>query len=250
MKWEYHRLFSEMVCGGYYEEIDRIIDSGSFRRKRRKSLEEAVRRYAIGITRGAPANVEIPPMGSHDDVKMNFCAYMNIGRRVYDSYGDRGLCQLILHIVLDKVNSSFRGAVMASVWRNDTLMDKTDICSRTYHSLLSEISVLTLIRYWEEIEGDPIHSIDYILNSLTSHNPYPPSKKTLRKKRNHLERLISEAVAEKDKCMDIELLRLSKRIYRNIINRISESDTWEQICCAAAKHSRDSSLPEKLGCKE
>jgi hypothetical protein len=250
MRWKYHREFSEVICGGYHKGVDAIVDSGVVKRRRRKSVEEAAKRYLRGITEGASANVEIPPVGSHDDVKMNFCAFMNTAREVYEKYGEEGLCQLILHIILDKANSAFRGAVVAVAWRDPSLLNKDEICSRTYNYLLSDISILTIIRYWDEISRDPTNSVENILNSLVSLSHYKPSKPTIRKKKSLLERLISDVLARKSECLDEEILELSRKTYQNIIREISKPQIWEQICCTAAKHSRDPDLPRIIGCSQ
>ncbi|MEB2837252.1 MAG: hypothetical protein GSR80_000839 [Desulfurococcales archaeon] len=251
MKWVYHRKFTELICGEYHQDIDKVIDSGRVRRKRRKTIDEMAERFLRGIMQGAAANVEIPPEGAHDDVKMNLCALMKRAEEFYGKYGESGLCQLVLHILLDKANSAVRGAVTASLSSGSLSPGFEDVCARALDYLKMNVSTLTLVEYWDDIvrSSEPAGiPASRLLKRMQSRVHHIPSKESLRSKKNNLEAIILNA--RKSGCLDkyrdsriVSLLANAKNHVDFELERL-----WGEVCCAALKHYRDPSMAEKLGC--
>ena len=225
MKWADHCRFEELICGACLLDVDRLIDSGW--RPVKPKLNPA-ERYARGLIYGAAINVDVPTVGSHDDVKLNFTAFLSVARRVYEAYGDRGLCVLALHIYLDKASSIINGVLRMLYDKYGGLPSRDEFLDKVYRHLGCEVSCLLVARFWDVIRRARTSQevIDYVLKR----HGVTLARETRRRKRAMLEAILSTITSLED---DEELIHRVGRVAENVYQNLKPH--LRDIVCAATR---------------
>ncbi len=212
-----HARWTQAICGASLGWVDELVDSGSLPRKKEKSVEEIVERYAKGIMYGGWVNVEIE-RGVHDSSRLDCAEFMQLAERVYSETSETGLCNLILHHYLDKIPKILRGLSFKIRWYG---VSRTNVIDAIRLLLELEASVLFIIRHWDRITRSsfPEVEIDHIIHETAKHIPFGGlTRETRRRKKNVVLRVL---VSCKDVDFRGELLQALKHMEKRVREKIS-----------------------------
>ncbi len=212
-----HARWAQAICGVSLGWVDELVDSGPLPRRKEKSVEEIVERYAKGVMYGGWVNVEIE-RGVHDSSRLDCAEFMQLAERVYSEIGETGLCNLILHHYLDKIPKILRGLSFKIRWRD---VSRTNVLEAIRLLLELETSVLFIIRHWDRImeSSSPEIEIDSIIYEIAKHIPFGGlTRETRRRKKNVALRVL---VSCKDADAHDELLQMLKYMEKRVREKIS-----------------------------
>ena len=199
-----------------------------------RSAEERIQRYIRGIELGGAANVETAKLGMHDDIKTNVCALIELAKKVYEEYGDAGLCVIALHVLLDKTPSVIRGVTIAQrIPINMGSMSEEEFLDLVYRHLGAEISSFTVLKYWDKIKE---YSTLAIIYDIIEKVGIRIGRNTRRNKRKLFEAIFMNTNPDcvlSNKKLIIKIISIYDNVYRGL------KDYWKDICCTAKKNIRD-----------
>lgn len=243
MKHVDHCRFSKLICRECIEEVDKLIDSGPFSKRPRRpmSAEERIQRYRRGLELGGAVNVDISQQGMHDDIKTNVCALIELAKKIYGKYGDKGLCVIALHVLLDKVSSVMRGVVIAQrpVIVTESLTEGAFL-DLVYKHLGAEISSFTVLKYWDSLREETALGVVY---SIMKESGAFIRRSTQRNKRKLIEAIYMNADPQ---CVEANKDLVEKLIiaYNNAYRGLREY--WKDVCCTAKTSIRDPFIKQAL----
>lgn len=94
-----HRLVGLRVCGFYSESIDRLVDKPTLTAR-------------ATLRCGASPFSYVRAESGHDLSRYCCAALFELSEEILRTYGEKGLCYLILHHYLDKLSSVVRGSIL------------------------------------------------------------------------------------------------------------------------------------------
>jgi len=178
----------------------------------------------------------------HDDVKTNVCSLIELAKKIYEEYGDKGLCVIALHVLLDKVSSVMRGVVIAQrpAIVSGSLTEKVFL-DLVYKHLGAEVSSFTVLKYWDRLREDDALSIVHSIMKESGVFIRPSTRRSKRKLIEAIYMNTDPQCVEENKDLVEKLIAAYNGAYRGL------KEYWKDVCCTAEKSIRDPFIKQMLG---